>query len=47
MDWKLELVAIPALRKLPSEWTRSFFLSTAGNVGQKTIQNYIEKQSRT
>ena len=37
----------PALRKLPSVWTRSFFLSTAGNVSQETIQKYIERQSRT
>jgi putative transposase len=37
----------PALRKLPSMWTRSFFLSTAGNISQETIQKYIERQSRT
>ena len=37
----------PALHKLPSLWTRSFFLSTAGNVSQETIQKYIERQSRT
>jgi putative transposase len=37
----------PNLRKLPSLWTRSFFLSTAGNVSQETIQKYIERQSRT
>ena len=37
----------PALRKLPSVWTRSFFLSTSGNVSQETIQNYIQRQSRT
>jgi putative transposase len=36
----------PALQKLPSLWTRSFFLSTAGNVSQDTIQKYIERQSR-
>ncbi len=34
----------PALRKLPSMWTRSFFASTAGNVSQETIQRYIEAQ---
>jgi putative transposase len=27
----------PHLRKLPSLWTRSFFLSTAGNVSQEII----------
>jgi len=37
----------PDLRKLPSLWTRSFFLSTAGTVSQETIQRYIERQSRT
>jgi putative transposase len=37
----------PHLLKLPSLWTRSFFLSTAGNVSQETIQKYIERQSRT
>jgi REP-associated tyrosine transposase len=37
----------PHLRKLPSLWTRSFFLSTAGNVSQEIIQRYIERQSRT
>jgi putative transposase len=33
------------LRKLPSLWTRSFFLSTAKNVSQETIRKYIERQS--
>jgi putative transposase len=37
----------PQLRKLPSLWTRSFFLSTAGNVSQETIRKYIERQSKT
>jgi putative transposase len=37
----------PHLLKLPSLWTRSFFLSTAGNVSQETIQRYIERQSKT
>jgi len=37
----------PHLLKLPSLWTRSFFLSTAGNVSQETIRKYIERQSRT
>jgi putative transposase len=37
----------PPLRKLPSMWTRSFFLSTAGNVSQETIRKYIERQSKT
>jgi putative transposase len=36
----------PHLLKLPSLWTRSFFLSTAGNVSQETTNRYIERQSR-
>jgi len=36
----------PHLLKLPSLWTRSFFLSTEGNVSQETIRHYIERQSR-
>jgi len=30
--------------KLPSPWTRSYFVSTAGNVSKETIQRYIEAQ---
>jgi putative transposase len=37
----------PHLLKLPSLWTRSFFLSTAGTVSQEIIQRYIERQSKT
>ena len=37
----------PHLLKLPSLWTRSFFLSTAGNVRQEIIQKYIARQSKT
>ena len=37
---------LPQLRRLPSLWTRSCFLSTAGNVSQETIRNYIERQSK-
>ena len=36
----------PHLLKLPSLWTNSYFVSTAGNVSNKTIQKYIETQSR-
>ncbi len=35
------------LKRLPSLWTRSFFLSTAGNVSQETIRTSIERQSKT
>ena len=34
----------PELLKLPSMWTRSYFVSTAGNVGSETIKKYIEGQ---
>ena len=34
----------PALLKLPSLWTRSYFASTAGNISQETIQKYIDAQ---
>ncbi|MGF1523869.1 MAG: IS200/IS605 family transposase [Leptolyngbyaceae cyanobacterium] len=34
----------PKLCKLPSLWTRSYFVSTAGNVSSQTIQRYIENQ---
>lgn len=36
----------PELLKLPSLWTHSYFVSTAGNVSNKTIQKYIEQQSK-
>lgn len=34
----------PALLKMPTLWTRSYFLSTAGNVSSETIKKYIEQQ---
>jgi len=37
----------PELLKLPSLWTHSYFVSTAGNVSASTIQRYIEAQSKT
>jgi putative transposase len=36
----------PHLLRLPSLWTNSYFVSTAGNVSNKTIQQYIAAQSR-
>lgn len=30
--------------KLPSLWTRSYFVSTAGNVSGDTIKRYVEEQ---
>lgn len=32
------------LQHLPSLWTRSYFVSTAGNVSSETIQHYVENQ---
>ena len=36
----------PELHKLPSLWTHSYFVSTAGHVSAKTIQEYIQRQSK-
>ncbi len=36
----------PELLKLPSLWTHSFFVSTAGNVSHEVIQRYIERQNK-
>jgi len=32
------------LKKMPSLWTRSCFISTAGNVGSETIKTYVANQ---
>lgn len=34
----------PHLMRMPSLWTRSFFVSTAGMVSSKTIEQYIAAQ---
>lgn len=34
------------LSKMPSLWTRSFFISTAGNVSSSTIKMYVESQKK-
>ena len=39
--------AFPALKRLPSLWTRSTFESTAGNGSSEIIQKYIERQSKS
>lgn len=36
----------PQLLRLPSLWTRSYFVSTAGNVSQEVIRRYIEAHPR-
>ena len=36
---------IPALRRrLPTLWTRSYFVESLGHISQKTIEKYIEGQ---
>ena len=35
----------PALLKMPSLWTRSYFCATAGMVASETIKRYIEEQT--
>ena len=34
----------PVLRKIPSLWTNSYFVSSAGNVSGFVIKKYIEEQ---
>ncbi|GIO04366.1 IS200/IS605 family transposase [Brevibacillus reuszeri] len=34
------------LAHLPSLWTRSFFVSTAGNVSTETVKRYVEEQKK-
>ena len=36
----------PELIKMPSLWTRSYFVSTAGNVSSETIKQYVENQKK-
>jgi len=36
----------PHLLKIPSLWTHSYFVSTAGNISSETVKKYIEAQSR-
>jgi putative transposase len=39
-------IEFPELNKMPSLWTHSYFVSTAGNVSAESIQKYIEAQSK-
>jgi len=34
------------LNQMPSLWTRSYFVSTAGEVSSKTIKEYVENQKK-
>ena len=36
----------PQLLKLPSLWTHSYFVSTAGSVSNETVRRYIENQKK-
>lgn len=35
----------PQLKKLPSLWTSSYFVSTAGNISSEVVKKYIEDRS--
>jgi putative transposase len=35
----------PELQRMPSVWTRSYLISTAGNVSSETIAKYIAEQT--
>ena len=37
----------PVLRRMPSLWTRSYFVSTAGNVSSETVRHYINNQRKS
>lgn len=43
---RLVLKKFPELRTKGKLWTRSYFVSTAGNVSSETIRKYIEEQWR-
>lgn len=34
----------PELRKMPTLWSRSFFVASVGNVSEETIKKYIDQQ---
>jgi len=36
----------PHLKRMPSLWSRSYFVSTAGNVSSQTIKQYVEMQGK-
>ena len=38
------LVEFPRLSRMPNLWTRSYFVSTAGEVSSDTIRRYVENQ---
>lgn len=34
------------LKAMPNLWTRSYFVSTAGNVSSETVKQYVENQRK-
>ena len=36
-----------AISKMPNLWTRSFFVSTTGEVSSETIKKYVEMQKKS
>ncbi|MDA8147031.1 MAG: IS200/IS605 family transposase, partial [Thermaerobacter sp.] len=36
----------PRLQRMRSLWTRSYFVSTAGNVSTETVRRYIEERKK-
>lgn len=38
--------AFEELNAMPHLWTRSYFVSTAGNVSSETIKQYVENQRK-
>ncbi|MDN5907674.1 MAG: IS200/IS605 family transposase [Staphylococcus equorum] len=43
---KILRVAFKEFRFMPSLWTRSYFVSTVGNIPIETIKNYVENQRK-
>jgi len=39
-------IEFPELNRMPSMWTHSYFVSTAGNISADSIKKYIEAQSK-
>jgi putative transposase len=36
----------PALNRMPSLWTRNYFVSTAGSICSETVKKYVENQKK-
>lgn len=43
---KILRAAFKEFRFMPSLWTRSYFVSTVGNISIETIKNYVENQRK-